>query len=236
VALGFGDPVSEIADLNFQTGPDPHLESRLLLYNAALHHRFQVSVRSILIRLRPSADHPSLTGEQVYSGGGGRVEFRYEIVRLWHESPEAFLRGGVGLMPLATLCQPPQGMTVEEMLPGIIDEIGRRLTAEVARPEAVWLMTAAFILAGLRLPRTTLASIFAGVDMVHESSAFEIMEDRGRVRGARRLLARQAQERFGIATAEAEIAIREVSDLERLERMAVAILRSADWNEVVATP
>jgi len=137
VALGFGDPVSEIADLNFQTGPDPHLESRLLLYNAALHHRFQVSVRSILILLRPSADHPSLTGEQVYSGGGGRVEFRYEIVRLWHESPEAFLRGGVGLMPLATLCQPPQGMTVEEMLPGIIDEIGRRLTAEVARPEAV---------------------------------------------------------------------------------------------------
>jgi hypothetical protein len=36
VALGFGNPVDEIVDLNFQSGPDVGLPARLHLYNAAL--------------------------------------------------------------------------------------------------------------------------------------------------------------------------------------------------------
>jgi hypothetical protein len=37
VALGFGDPIQEIADINFQSGPDPDVAARLHLYNAAFH-------------------------------------------------------------------------------------------------------------------------------------------------------------------------------------------------------
>lgn len=54
VAFGFGDPIQEIVDLNFQSGPDPSVTARLHLYNAAFHLRFQVPVRSVLILLRSS--------------------------------------------------------------------------------------------------------------------------------------------------------------------------------------
>jgi hypothetical protein len=40
VAFGFGDPLQEIVDLNFQSGPDPALAARLHLYNAAFHLRY----------------------------------------------------------------------------------------------------------------------------------------------------------------------------------------------------
>ena len=36
VALGFGKPIREIADIEFQSGPDPTLPRRLLLYSADL--------------------------------------------------------------------------------------------------------------------------------------------------------------------------------------------------------
>ncbi len=61
VAIGFGDPLQEIADLNFQSGPDPNVDRRCLLYNTALSFRFSVPVRSILILLRPKADSSALT-------------------------------------------------------------------------------------------------------------------------------------------------------------------------------
>jgi hypothetical protein len=61
VAFGFGEPIQEIADLNFQSGPDPHIDARLLLYNAAFHLRYHVPVQSILVLLRPKAETAGLT-------------------------------------------------------------------------------------------------------------------------------------------------------------------------------
>jgi hypothetical protein len=43
VAIGFGDPLQEIADLNFQSGADPEVDARCHLYSAALHLRFGAS-------------------------------------------------------------------------------------------------------------------------------------------------------------------------------------------------
>src|ERR1700674_1347125 len=53
VAFGFGAPLQEIVDLNFQSGPDTTVPARVHLYNAAFHLRFQVPVRSVVILLRP---------------------------------------------------------------------------------------------------------------------------------------------------------------------------------------
>jgi hypothetical protein len=83
VAFGFGEPLQQIVDVNFQSGPDSRVDAPLLLYNAAYHHHYPVPVRSILILLRPAADLASLTGRLAYLAGGGRVEFEYEVVRLW---------------------------------------------------------------------------------------------------------------------------------------------------------
>jgi hypothetical protein len=61
VAFGFGAPVQEVVDLNFQSGPDARIPARLHLYNAAFHLRYQVPVRSVLVLLRPKADANDLT-------------------------------------------------------------------------------------------------------------------------------------------------------------------------------
>src|SRR5436190_19836963 len=75
VALGFGDPMQEIVDVNFQSGPDPEVGARLHLYNAAFHLKFKVPVRSLLILLRPKAQTPGLNGRLSYVSGGKRVKF-----------------------------------------------------------------------------------------------------------------------------------------------------------------
>ncbi len=69
VAFGFGDPLQEIVDLNFQSGPDPNVAARLHLYNAAFHLKFLVPVRSVLVLLRPKAEVPGLTGKLTYLSG-----------------------------------------------------------------------------------------------------------------------------------------------------------------------
>ena len=83
LAFSFGEPLEQIVDLDFQSGPDPRLPARLLLYNAAYHHHEGVPVRTIVLLLRPAADHPTLTGRLAYQAGESRVEFEYEVVRLW---------------------------------------------------------------------------------------------------------------------------------------------------------
>jgi hypothetical protein len=69
VAFGYGEPLDEIVDINFQSGGDPFADWRFHLYNAALGHHFHVPVRSVAVLLRPAADHPNLTGTLHYRRG-----------------------------------------------------------------------------------------------------------------------------------------------------------------------
>ncbi len=150
VALGVGEPLCEIADFNFQSGCDPFVDYRIHLYNAAFAHHFHVAVRTILVLLRPKADHANLTGLLAYAAGETEVQFKYEVVRIWERPVEPFLHGGLGLLPLATLCAMPEDLPFEQALAHVIAEIHRRLQAEAAPSDALKLMTAAFVLTGTR--------------------------------------------------------------------------------------
>ena len=59
VAFGFGEPIQQIVDVNFQSGPDSRVDARMLLYNAAYHQHYPVPVRSILILLRRPPTWPA---------------------------------------------------------------------------------------------------------------------------------------------------------------------------------
>ena len=236
VAFGFGEPLQQIVDVNFQSGPDSRVDARLLLYNAAYHHHYPVPVRSILILLRPAAALARLTGRLTYQAGGSRVEFDYEVVRLWQRPPDLFLTGGLALLPLAPLCQLAADVPLEQALRGVIHQIDQRLSAEVPYARAVQLMTAAFVLTGLRAGRQNLSGIFRGVKIMHESSAFELYEEKGRVEECHRLLFRQAWNRFGAPEVGTEAVLRAIGDLDRLERMADAVLTAQSWQEFLATP
>jgi hypothetical protein len=244
VAFGFGDPLQEIADVNFQSGPDSYLPARLHLYNAAYHHHYHVPVRSILILLRPAADRSHLTGKLAYPAGSGQVEFPYEIVRMWEQPLSAFLNGGPGLLPLAPLCQMPADVPLEQALRSVVHQIDQRLVAEVPYEQAVKLMTAAFILTGLRVARPALPDIFQGVKVMHESSAFELYEEKGRQEGlqagrieeGQRLLLRLGRTRYGTPDPVTEVQLRSIQDLDRLERLADVMLKVQSWQELLATP
>jgi hypothetical protein len=130
VAIGFGEPLQEIADINFQSGPDADVASRCHLYSAALHFRYQIPVRTILVLLRPKADAREIEGKLTYAAGQSSVEFRYEVVRMWRQPLEPFLQGGVNLLPLAPLCKLPDDQPLDEALRGVVLEINRRLAEE----------------------------------------------------------------------------------------------------------
>ena len=66
-------PLREIADFNFQSGPDPHVAARVLLYSAALHLKYHVPVRSILVLMRPKAETPGLDGKLTYVSGPAKI-------------------------------------------------------------------------------------------------------------------------------------------------------------------
>jgi hypothetical protein len=236
VALSFGNPVQEIADLNFQSGADPRLDGRVLLYNAALHHRFAVPVRTVLILLRDVADHAHLTGQLSYVSGGSSVEFRYEVVRLWERPVDLFLHGGLGLLPLAPLCQMPADVPLTEALRTVVREIERRLLAEAEHAVAVRLMTAAYILTGLRVERERLQSIFEGVRIMHESSAYQVILDEGRLQQVHEDLLELGRIRFGPPDAATEATLKAITDLERSHRMLRAIFTAENWPQLLATP
>jgi len=234
VVLGFGDPLVEIADINFQSGPDPRLESRLHIYSAVLNHHHQVPVRTLLVLLRPAADHSRLTGEYGYACGGSRIEFRYEVVRLWQQSAEAFLHGGLGLLPLATLCELPPGVTAEEALSNWVDQIDRRLRAESPVDQAVRLMSAAYIFTSMRVDLAARSRVFSRSQVMHPMTAYDelLLES---AKTSHRMLLRQGHRQFGEPDAATEAALREITDADRLDRLADAILTAKSWVELLAT-
>jgi hypothetical protein len=236
VAFGFGQPLQEIVDLNFQSGPDAALDARLHLYNAAFHLRYKVPVRSVAILLRPKADAAELTGKLTYVSGGKRVQFEYDLVYMWKEPVEPFLHGGLGLLPLATLCHMPEGKALQTGLREVVQEVDRRLLQEADHAQAVRLMTAAFILTGLRVQKEDLANIYDGVRIMHESTAYDVIMDEGRLEGEISVLLRQGRIRFGPADPDTESALTGLKDRERLGRMTEAVLTASSWEELLATP
>ncbi len=236
VALGFGKPIREIVDLNFQSGPDPRLPARLHVYNAVLNLRYGVPVRTLLVLLRPKADSANITGHFRYETGPEGVEFRYKVVRLWEEPRATFLEGGVGLVPLALLCDIEDEDLVYS-LREVVRLIDTRLQKETEPAEAVRLMTATYVLAGLRVNEDELSTIFAGVTTMPESTAFDAMIERGQIRQNHLVLLRLGRIQFGGSPdLETESELLAIRDLDRLNRMIEAVLTAESWQELLATP
>ncbi|MFO0823723.1 MAG: hypothetical protein U0792_11500 [Gemmataceae bacterium] len=61
-------------------------------------------------------------------------------------------------------------------------------------------------------------------------------EARGRVAEAQALVLSLGAKRFGPAPAKFETALRAITDLERVERIANRLLDATDWNDLLATP
>src|SRR4051794_25601633 len=184
------------------------------MYRAVLHHQYQIPVRTLIVPLRPAADHTHLTGLHSYGPEANRVECRYEVLRLWQQPPELFLDHGAGLLPLATLARLPDDVATAAAVAEIVRRIDERL-AGLPEGEGLRILSGAYILAGLRVGRGSLSQIFGRYGMIKHTNAYDEMVYLGELRGLRRAILRQSQSKLGPPSAEQQEALTQIEDDER---------------------
>jgi len=234
LVIGLGDPLQEVIQLDFQASAAAWKHADTLVYNALLYRHYHVPVQSIVILLRPQAAHANLNGAVNYSArpGRGKMDFAYQTVPLWERPAEELLASELGILPLAILGRLPEGVPLLEGLTGVAQRLLERLEREVPPEQARRLLTAAFVLTGLRVRRDIARDVFRGVRVRRESDTYMAIIDEEREDEARRFLLLQGQERFGPADESIRARLEGITDLERLEHLGLRLLRVSGWQEL----
>ena len=170
----------------------------------------------------------------------GRLDFRFELIRLWQRPAEELLAGGLGVLPLAALGKLPAGVRATAGLAGVVERLVERVMREAAPDEGAELLTAALVLTGLRVPKLKVAELYRGVQAMRESSGYQLILDEGREEGhvqeARKLVLRQGRRKFGAPGPDVEATIEAIGDLNRLERMSDRLFDVTTWPDLLASP
>jgi hypothetical protein len=206
----------------------------LLGYNVFLDRRYGPPVKSVVVLLRPEANASNITGRLQRVGPDGRVylDFTYGVIRVWEEPLEALLNAGLGLLPLALLTDEARAD-----LPAAFQQVEERLKqANLPTQQVGDLRAISFVLLGLRYADDVIRSLFRGVTAMEESTTYQYILRRGAERELHKVLLVLGQEKWGLPSQEVETALRAVTDLDRLERMAIAVLSVSNWQELLATP
>ena len=157
------------------------------------------------------------------------MEFEFEVIRLWEIPADDLLRSALATVPLAVLGKLPEVLRLEDALADVIKRLAQRLQQEAARQQAERLLTAAYILTGLRLPKPEdVAQLFRGVSVtMRESVTYQaILEEgrvEGRVEGGATVLLKQLTKRWGSLSEELQQQIRRLP-LDQLAGLGEALL------------
>jgi hypothetical protein len=101
-------------DINFQSVPDEELAGRVLLYNALVADRRQLSGKLSDVGRRRK----------------GKMDFSSEMIRLWQQPVRRYLAGGLGTLPLVPLCRLLAADCLEAALAPVIRRVVERLERE----------------------------------------------------------------------------------------------------------
>ena len=188
----------------------------------------------------------SVTGAVRYAPrpGRGSVEFIYEIVRLWERPVEELLAGPTALLPLAPLARLPENVPVTDALRPVVERLIERIIQEAAPLEVRRLITAAFLLAGLRTNRQIAGNLFQGVRAMRESDTYQAILDegreeglvKGRIQALHHTLLRQGRKRFGEPDEATRQALLAITDADRLDLLSERLLDVGSWQELLAGP
>jgi hypothetical protein len=147
-------------------------------------------------------------------------------VRVWEQPVEAFLAGGIGLLPLAPLCK-----VKRNALPGVIRQMEKRIESEASN-EAGILWSTTYILMGLRFPRAFAGKLLKGVRGMKESDTYQAILDEGKIEEAQSLLLRLGEKRFGVPNEPTRKRLNTVADLSQLEQLMLRLLEVESWSEL----
>jgi hypothetical protein len=237
LVLGLGDPLQEIVQMDFQSSAAAWKHADLMLYHALLFAHYHVPVHTIIVLLRQEAAHSNQTGLIHYAPrpGRGSMNFSYEIVPLWKRPAAELLAADPGVAPLAMLGALPEGLEEEAGLAVVARGLEERLTREVPPERAKKLLTEALLLTGLRVKRHIAARIFSGVRLMQESDTYLMILDEGQEKAAREIILLLGEDRFGAADESVKTALKNITEVDRLKRMARQTPRAASWQEILET-
>lgn len=220
-----------LGHVEIQSSPESQLDLRIDRYSLLIEYRERLPVVSAVLLLRPEADSPSITGRRVCQWPNGEIyrEFQYHVVRAWEQSAETILRGPLAMLPLATLAKVP-----EAQLPGLVEKIEARFSAEEDTAHANQLRTDARILMGLKFSEELINSCPWRTDMMRESTIYQAILREGREDEAKRLLFRLGTKRFGEPSPTISDLVNTIQDREKLEQLTEQILDVASWDELLS--
>ncbi|MBY0232510.1 MAG: DUF4351 domain-containing protein [Gemmataceae bacterium] len=246
VAFGLGDPPREVVALDFQASANRNKGRSVLVYNALLHDHYQVPVRSVLVLLRPAAEHSEVDGRIAYASPDAacRMEFGYKIVRLWQIPAERLLEGPLGTVPFAVLGELPEGAGLSEALSGVVRRVWERVIAEAEPPQGQKLIQSAFELLGLLVKKNEARAIMTGIPPWEESPVYQAILDIGYDKGreeaetkrTKLLIVRLARKRLGEPDEGVRLRLDAITDLERLERLFDRAPDALSWDDLLSTP
>lgn len=238
LVVGIGEPMEEIIHMEFQSSAAAWKHADVLVYNALLYSHHHVPVHSVVLLLRPDAEHKNMTGHVRYAPRAehGSMDFAFRVVRLWELDAERLLAGELGVIPLAVLGRFPRGASVEESVANMARRVVDRLTKEASPERAGKLLARALLLAGLRVQRDVAINIFRGIPMMQESDTYLMILEEGEEKARREDILDFGEERFGPCDDSVRNALAGIGDLARLKRMVRRAAKAASWQEILETP
>jgi predicted transposase YdaD len=218
---------------------DEEFDTRMLQYQATARHREQLDVHSVALLLYPRAWGPKNKGgvQAAAHFPGCRLDFAYQIIRVWELPPETLLQAGVGVLPLAPLAN-----VTAEQLPEVVNLMSQRLSAEVPRADAMELWTAAHILMGIKYGRQMTNLILRSVrEQMRDSPTYlEILEEgeekgieKGTILSMQTTLLRQGERRFGPPAEAIRQQILANRDRDLLDGLLLRVLDVSNWDDLM---
>ena len=153
-------------------------------------------------------------------------------MRAWELDAEDFLRGGVGLMPLAVLGRPPIGQTRLQALPTQVERIHARALQE-APAEAGVLLTAAYILATMHVNVTIAKSIFTMVTAMRDLPGYQLILEEGAIEHQREFVLKLGRKKLGEPTDKQVNRLNAIEDIERLDRLVLKVTTAKSWDALL---
>ena len=229
--------------LDFQSGPDADLPRRVLHTNVLLNYRHRLPVQSAAILVRKKADYGDLSGylEQAHSGETPYLQFRYRVIRVWEQSAEQALSGGLATLPLAPLANGAQNH-----LPDIIRRMDVRIRQEATPEQARELWVGTYVLMGMEYTPEFSGQLLKGVMGMEDSMTYQYILARGEALGelrgkaegkaeeARTIILKLGSQRFGVPSANIHAIVGSISSLERLDQLVERLLQVETWDELLA--
>lgn len=161
-----------VLHIEFQTEPDKDMPFRMADYHLRLYRRFpNKRIHQVVIYLDKTKS------EEVYKTTftTGKLRHEFEVIRLWEQSPEIFLRTP-GLLPFAVLSATENKASTLQQVAAAVDKISERRTQSN-------ISAAAAILAGLVLDKEVIGRLLRK-DIMRESVIYKMIKTEGEEEGS----------------------------------------------------